>query len=218
MTDWSDDPSHHEWRLLLPSYISLLFTDLETHTSRLTTNCMFTVVTMNLAHFTGYSMSYNIRDFDVTCHVVDVCVFMFVVVVVVVVVILFFITFFVVVKSFLLGFFIVVVVVFSLKILTHLDYVWDFKCWFISLIRKEVFYLTTHLTHFIYCYMATDIWLRTILIVRKETRCCHIGYSFRLTARVLLYAPSHRQDNTYHSLCYTSCGTLAGTRNINYVL
>ena len=48
--------------------------------------------------------------------------------------------------------------------------------------------------HFIYGYMATDIWLRTILIVRKETRCRHIGYSYRLTARVLLYAPSHRQE------------------------
>ena len=32
-------------------------------------------------------------------------------------------------------------------------------------------------------------------------------------ARVLLYAPSHRHDNTYHSLCYTSRGTLAGMRN-----
>ena len=40
-----------------------------------------------------------------------------------------------------------------------------------------------------------------------------MGYSFRLTARVLLYAPSHRQDSTYHGLCYTSRGTLAGTRN-----
>ena len=59
----------------------------------------------------------------------------------------------------------------------------------------------------------TDIWLRTILIVRKETRCHHIGYSFRLTARVLLYAPSHRQDSTYHDLCYTSRGALAGMRN-----
>ena len=49
--------------------------------------------------------------------------------------------------------------------------------------------------------------------VREETCCCHIGYSFRLTARVLLYASSHRQDNTYHGLCYTSCGALAGTRN-----
>ena len=74
-------------------------------------------------------------------------------------------------------------------------------------------YLTTHSTHFIYGYMASDIWLRTILIVRKETRCRHIGYSYRLTARVLLYTPSHRQDNTYHSLCYTSRGALAGARN-----
>ena len=79
--------------------------------------------------------------------------------------------------------------------------------------EREMFYLTTHSTHFIYGYVASDIWLRTILIVRKETRCRHIGYSYRLTARVLLYAPSHRQDNTYHGLCYTSRGALAGTRN-----
>ena len=76
-----------------------------------------------------------------------------------------------------------------------------------------MFYLTTHSTHFIYGYMASDIWLRTILIVRKETHCRHIGYSYRLTARILLYAPSHRQDNTYHGLCYTSRGALSGTRN-----
>ena len=79
--------------------------------------------------------------------------------------------------------------------------------------RKEMFYFTTHSTHFIYGYMASDISLRTILIVREETRCCHIGCSFRLTARVLLYAPSHRQDSTYHGLCYTSRGALAGKRN-----
>ena len=82
--------------------------------------------------------------------------------------------------------------------------------------RKEMFYLTTHSTHFIYDYMASDIWLRTILIVKKETRCRHIGYSFRLTARVLLYAPSHRQDSTYHGLCYTSSGALAGTGNVTH--
>ena len=40
-----------------------------------------------------------------------------------------------------------------------------------------------------------------------------MGYSFRLSAWVLLYAPSHRQDSTYHGLCYTSRGALAGTRN-----
>ena len=76
-------------------------------------------------------------------------------------------------------------------------------------VGRKCFYLTTHSTHFIYGYMASDIWLRTILIVRKETRCRHIGYSFRLTARVLLYAPSHRQDITYQGLCYTSRGAIA---------
>ena len=49
--------------------------------------------------------------------------------------------------------------------------------------------------------------------VREETRCCHMGYSFRLSASDLLYALSHRQDSTYHSMCYTSPGALVGTRN-----
>ena len=48
---------------------------------------------------------------------------------------------------------------------------------------------------------------------REETCCRHIGYSFQLTARFFLYAPCHRQDSTYHSLCYTSRGALAETRN-----
>ena len=57
--------------------------------------------------------------------------------------------------------------------------------------RKEMFYLTTHSTHF---------------------------YSFRLAAMVLLYEPSHRQDSTYHSLCYTSHSALAGDNNVILVL
>ena len=75
--------------------------------------------------------------------------------------------------------------------------------------RREMFYLTMHSTHF---------YLRLygiIQIARVETCCRHMGYSFRLTARILLYAPSHRQDNTYHGLCYTSREALAGMRNIN---
>ena len=80
--------------------------------------------------------------------------------------------------------------------------------------EREMFYSTTHSTHFIYDYMASDIWLRTILIARKETRCRHIGYSYRLTARVLLYAPSHIQDNTYHGLWYPSRGALAGWQTV----
>ena len=38
----------------------------------------------------------------------------------------------------------------------------------------------------------------------------HVGYSFRLAARVILYTSPHKQDNTYHILCYTSRGALAG--------
>ena len=72
-----------------------------------------------------------------------------------------------------------------------------------------MFYLTTHLIHFIYGYMAS--FIRTTQMAREVTRCRHIGYSFRLAARVLLYAPSHRQDITYQGLCYTSRGALAGT-------
>ena len=47
----------------------------------------------------------------------------------------------------------------------------------------------------------------------EETLCRHIGCSFRLAARVLLYVPSYIQDSTYHGLCYTSRGALAGTKN-----
>ena len=47
--------------------------------------------------------------------------------------------------------------------------------------RKEMFYFTTHSTHFIYGYIANTI----LFIARKETCCRHMGYSFRLAARVL---------------------------------
>ena len=83
------------------------------------------------------------------------------------------------------------------------------KMFKISVGRKEMFYLTTHSTHFIYGYMIKDQSDRKT----EPTRCRLMGYSFRLTARVLLYSSSHRQDNTYHGLCYTNRGALAGTRN-----
>ena len=92
-------------------------------------------------------------------------------------------------------------------------YVCAYVCMYVWKEGRKCFYLTTHSTHFICGYMASDIWLRTILIVKRETRCRHIGYSFRLTTRVILYASSHRQDSTYHGLCYTSREALAGTRN-----
>ena len=36
---------------------------------------------------------------------------------------------------------------------------------------------------------------------------------FPINSKGFLYASSHRQDNTYHDLCYTSLGALAGMRN-----
>ena len=40
------------------------------------------------------------------------------------------------------------------------------------------------------------------------------GLLFPINSKVFfLYAPYHRQDSTYHGLCYTSRGALAGTRN-----
>ena len=65
-----------------------------------------------------------------------------------------------------------------------------------------MFYLTTHSTHFIYGYMASDIWLKTILIVRKETHCRHIGYSFRLTAR--FFYMHHPTDRIAHTTAFVT--------------
>ena len=70
--------------------------------------------------------------------------------------------------------------------------------------RKQMFYLTMHSTHFI-------LWFYGIGHMRKDYSDSERG--IWLTARVLLYAPSHRLDSTYHGLYYTSCGALAGTRN-----
>ena len=54
-----------------------------------------------------------------------------------------------------------------------------------------------HSTHFIYGYMVLAYGKGT-LRERGEACCYHyMGYSFRLAGRVLVYAPSHRQDSTY---------------------
>ena len=69
-----------------------------------------------------------------------------------------------------------------------------------------MFYLTTQMV----------IWhwtcgIGTIYIARGN--CCihYLGYVFQLADRGILYTPSHRQDTTYHGLCYTSRGVLART-------
>ena len=81
--------------------------------------------------------------------------------------------------------------------------------------NKDMFYLTSHSTHCIYCYMIV-VQRRTYgkgPFSGEESCCCHyMGYSVRLAARVLLYTPSYRQDNTCNAW-YTSHETLVRTRN-----
>ena len=79
-----------------------------------------------------------------------------------------------------------------------------------------MFYLMMHSTYFIYAYnYGVEHMVRDNLDSKRgdPLPSLHMGYSFRLTARVLLYAQSKRRDSTSHSLCYTSRGALAGMRN-----
>ena len=45
---------------------------------------------------------------------------------------------------------------------------------------------------------------------REVSQCRHMSYSFQLAAWDHIYTLSHRQVNTYHGLCYTSCEALTG--------
>ena len=55
--------------------------------------------------------------------------------------------------------------------------------------------------------------VNTTQIAREETRSRQMGYSFRLAALGSFICTTQRQDRTYHGVCYTSHGTLTGTRN-----
>ena len=114
--------------------------------------------------------------------------------------------------------------------------------------ERDIFYLTTHSTHFILRlygvrHMVKDhsdsekgereinvlfndalntfyLWLYGVRHMVKDHSDSEKGNPLP-THRLLLLinskgsfiCTSHRQDNTYHGLCYTSRGTLAGTRN-----
>ena len=50
---------------------------------------------------------------------------------------------------------------------------------------------------------------KNMRVDREVTRSRHhMGYSFRLEARVISYAPSRRQDSTYHVIYESSRGAL----------
>ena len=76
-----------------------------------------------------------------------------------------------------------------------------------------MFYLTTHSTHFIHGYIGVRHMVKNHSDSERGNPLLPHRLLFPLAARVLLHGPSHRQDNTYHCLCYTSHEALAGTRN-----
>ena len=45
--------------------------------------------------------------------------------------------------------------------------------------------------------------------MKEKICCCH----FSVSSKGSFICTSHIQDSTYHSLCYSICGALAGTRN-----
>ena len=74
-----------------------------------------------------------------------------------------------------------------------------------------MFYLMMHSTHFIYGYMAYDMAKGHSDSERGNQLPPH-GILFPIAASAILNVSSHRQNDTYHGLCYTSRGALAGTR------
>ena len=73
-------------------------------------------------------------------------------------------------------------------------------------------YIHTYIQTFIHTYIGyTHLYMRDRPVDRSHHERVNLlpprhglPTTFRSPARVLLYAPSHRQDNTYHDLCYTS--------------
>ena len=80
--------------------------------------------------------------------------------------------------------------------------------------KESLFCLTAPLEHIDFhsiSYWTSSIW--SLWHISLEEDCClHICWSFQLAARDLLYA-LRRQDSTYHSLWWTSCGLLVGMEN-----
>ena len=66
--------------------------------------------------------------------------------------------------------------------------------------EREMFYLTTHSTHFIYGYMASDIWLTTILIVRKGSEKC---FDFLILEALQIY--THNQEGLGRGVKLYTC-------------
>ena len=74
-----------------------------------------------------------------------------------------------------------------------------------------MFNLTTHSTHFIY---GVGHMVKDHSDSESGNPLPPHGLLFPISSNgSFICTSSHRQDSTYHSLCYTSRGALAGTRN-----
>ena len=76
-----------------------------------------------------------------------------------------------------------------------------------------MFYLTTHSTHVILRLYGVEHMVKDHSDSERGNPLPAHGLLFPISNKGSLYAPFHRQDSTYHGLCYTSRGALAGTRN-----
>ena len=63
--------------------------------------------------------------------------------------------------------------------------------------------------------MASDIYGKDHSDSERGNSLPHMGYSFRLAGRVLLYAPSPREDSTYHDLCTPVASTGWNEKQLN---
>ena len=66
--------------------------------------------------------------------------------------------------------------------------------------RKQMFYLTTHSTHFLFMVICVIHMVKD----HSDRESHYFMDYFLLAARVLLYEPSHRQDSTLSRQSYIS--------------
>ena len=86
------------------------------------------------------------------------------------------------------------------------------------MVDKEMFYLMTNLTHFIYGYVDSDIWYIKVMLYLM-THSTHFIYDNVLSdiwqRKEMFYLMMH-STHFIMVICYTSHGALDGKRNSSY--
>ena len=79
--------------------------------------------------------------------------------------------------------------------------------------RKEMFYLTMHSTHFYLRLYGIRHMVKDHSDSKRGNPLPPHGLLFSISCKGSFICIIHRQDNTYHGLCYTSRGALSGMSN-----